>query len=92
MKTEAEDMHANSTQLSHLSYLEQRVEGHIFDIFVHIEEETAKNVDGQHPQARLALDVHDGQHRLIQDSIPHIFGGFGVSGNLQKHSLENGRK
>lgn len=69
---------------------QKRVKGHISDVLVAVEQETAEDVDGQDPQAGLGADVHDGEYRLVQDGISDIFGRFGVGRHLGQnvvHSL-----
>lgn len=69
---------------------QKRVKGHITDVLVTVEQETAEDVDGQDPQAGLGADVHDGEYSLVQDRISDIFGRFRVGRHLGQdvvHSL-----
>ena len=48
---------------------QQRVQRHVADVLVAVEQEPAEDVDGQHAQPALRLDVHYRHHLLNQIKI-----------------------
>ena len=64
--------------------LVQRVEGHVPDVVIAVDQEAAKNVNGKHAQARLDLDGHDREHALVQDRVARILGALGVGRHLRE--------
>ena len=52
------------------------------DVSVRVGEESPQDVDRQNAQPTFRLDVHYGEHRLVQDGVPHVLGGVRIRGNL----------
>lgn len=44
----------------------------------------AQDVDCEHAQPGLALDVHDGEHRLVQDGVAHVLARLRVGRHLRQ--------
>ena len=52
------------------------------NVVVPVAQESAEQVDGQDAQALLRLDLHDGQHGLVQNGVANVFAGVRVGGDL----------
>mmetsp|Transcript_16811 Transcript_16811/g.36284 ORF Transcript_16811/g.36284 Transcript_16811/m.36284 type:complete len:282 (+) Transcript_16811:2108-2953(+) len=63
----------------------QRIERHVPNIIIAIQQEPSQNINGQHPQPIIALHRHDRLHALVQNGIPRILAGFRIRGNLRQH-------
>ena len=61
---------------------EEGVEGHVADVLVVVEEEPAEDVDGQHAEAGLGVDVHDRDDSLVEDGVANVLARLGVGGHL----------
>ena len=54
------------------------------NILVWVWEESSKDIDCQHSETTLRLDLHDGQNWLVEDGMTYILVGVSVSGNLKE--------
>lgn len=52
------------------------------DVLVSAWEEPAEYVDCEHSEATLTLDLHDGEHSLIQDGMTNILIRVGIGSHL----------
>ena len=52
------------------------------NILVIVGEETTQNVDGKDSEATLRLNLHDGQHRLVQYGMANILTGLCICSYL----------
>lgn len=66
----------------HVNSPQQGVQGHVADILIIVQQEPAQDVDGQHPQTALRLDVHDGQDGLVEDGVANVLASLRVGGHL----------
>lgn len=66
----------------HVNCPQQGVQGHVAYILVVIEQEPSQDVDRQHSETALGLDVHDGQDGLVQDGVADVLTGLGVGRDL----------
>ena len=66
-------------------HLEERVERHVANVLVGVEQEAAEDVDGEDAQRRLRLDVHDGEHGLVQDRVAGVLARLGVGAHLGEY-------
>ncbi len=64
------------------TYLRECVQRHVADVVIAIKQESTKQVNGKHTQARLGLNVHDGLNALVQNRVADITQVLGVSGHL----------
>mmetsp|Transcript_32652 Transcript_32652/g.79220 ORF Transcript_32652/g.79220 Transcript_32652/m.79220 type:complete len:285 (-) Transcript_32652:595-1449(-) len=60
----------------------QRVERHVADVVVSVDQKAAKDVDREHSQSALHLDGHNCEHALVQDGVARILCRFSVGGHL----------
>lgn len=54
-------------------------------IILQPKEHDTKTGSSPYPKATLALDVHDGKNRLVQDGIADILGRLGVGSHLREN-------
>lgn len=64
---------------------QKRVERHVADIFVIIQQKSAEDVDGEDSETALGFDVHDGEHGLVENGVANVLTGFRVGGNLGQY-------
>lgn len=55
---------------------------HAPNVLVRVEQEAAEDVDGQHTQAALCPNLHDGARALVQNRVAHVLGRFRVGRDL----------
>mmetsp|Transcript_51936 Transcript_51936/g.103362 ORF Transcript_51936/g.103362 Transcript_51936/m.103362 type:complete len:308 (-) Transcript_51936:372-1295(-) len=58
------------------------IERHVPDVVVTIDQEAAKDVNGEHAQTRFHLNGHNSEHTLVEDGVARVFGGLGIGGHL----------
>lgn len=75
----------------HVDSAQQRVKCNVANVLVIIEQEAAENVDGQYAKSTFRLDVHDGQHRLVEDRVANVLARLCVRRNLRKNVVHRFR-
>lgn len=64
--------------------LQESIERHVANVLVVVQQKSAENINGQHAQSALRLDVHNGQHRLVEYRVAHVFARLRVGGHLSE--------
>jgi hypothetical protein len=64
--------------------LGERGERDVPDVVVPVREELAEDVDREHAQARVGLDLEDREHGLVQHRVPHVLARVRVRRDLRE--------
>ena len=69
----------------HVDSFQEGVQSHVADVLVAVEKEPAKDVNCQHTESGLAVNVHDGENSLVEDCVSNVFTSLCICCNLKKY-------
>lgn len=52
------------------------------DVVVSIPEELSQDIDRHHPKRVLGVNLENREHRLVQDGVSNVLGGFSIGRDL----------